>query len=101
MQPDNSETLWHWLHHDAAGFFTAALVLVGAVQLFLFIWQLRLIRTSLDDAKISADAAADAAKAASRQALVAEESLAKIERPYLFVFDVSALSVESYEDLDA
>ena len=100
MSADKFETLWQWLIHDAAGFFTAVLVAVGAVQLVLFIWQLRLIRTSLDDAKISADAAADAAKAASRQAHVAEESLAKIERPYIFVFNVSALSVDSYESLE-
>jgi hypothetical protein len=95
-----SDMIWHWLTHDAAGFFTAVLVVVGAVQLVLFIWQLRLIRTSLDDAKISADAAADAAKAASRQAHVAEETLAKIERPYLFVFNVSALKTDNYESAE-
>jgi hypothetical protein len=100
MNADKFETLWHWITHDAAGFFTAALVIVGAVQLVLFVWQLRLIRTSLDDAKISADAAADAAKAASRQAHVAEESLAKIERPYLFIFNVSALGVNEIDGPD-
>jgi hypothetical protein len=100
MTGEQPETWPHWLMHDASGFFTAALVIVGAVQLVLFIWQLRLIRTSLDDAKISADAAADAAKAAARQAHVAEETLAKIERPYLFAFNVSALSVETYEAAD-
>lgn len=61
-------------------------------------WQLRLIRTSLDDAKISADAAA--ALAASRQAHVAEETLAKIERPYLFIFNVSVLEVIEIEDAE-
>lgn len=85
--------LWQWLSHDAGGFFTAVLVVVGAVQLILFFWQLRLIRTSLDDAKVSADAAADAAKAASRQAHVAEETLARIERPYLYVIKVEGITV--------
>jgi hypothetical protein len=85
--------LREWLTHDAAGFFTSALVVVGVVQLALFFWQLRLIRASLDDAKISADAAAHAAASASRQAHVEEETLAKIERPYIFVFNVSALNV--------
>ena len=75
---------WHWLTDDAAGFFTAVLVIVGAVQLVLFVWQLRLIRTSLDDAKISADAAADAAKASSRQAHVAEEFSGKDRAPLSF-----------------
>jgi hypothetical protein len=98
MNADKSETLWQWLIHDAAGFFTAVLVVVGAIQLVLFLWQLRLIRTSLDDAKIAADAAADAAKAASRQAHVAEETLAKIERPYIFVFNVSGLNVVDETD---
>jgi hypothetical protein len=98
MNADNFETLWQWLIHDAAGFFTAVLVAVGAVQLVVFIWQLRLIRTSLDDAKISADAAAAAALAASRQAHVAEETLAKIERPYLFIFNVSVLEVIEIEE---
>jgi hypothetical protein len=91
-----------WLIHDAAGFFTLLLVIVGAVQVGLFVWQLKLIRTSLEDAKLAADAATDAATAASRQAHVAEETLAKIERPYLFVYNVSTIKVvdEShlYED---
>jgi hypothetical protein len=89
-----------WLTHDAAGFFTSLLVIVGALQLALFIWQLRLIRASLDGAQIASDAAAVAAKAASRQAHIAEETLAKIERPYLFVFNVSSVKVETWEDIE-
>jgi hypothetical protein len=90
---------WTWLIHDAAGFFTASLCVIGAVQLALFFWQLRLIRTSLNDAKISADAAADAAKAASRQARVAEETLAKIERPYLYAIKVEGITVSNETDM--
>jgi hypothetical protein len=39
----------HWLTHDAAGVF-------GLFQLGLFWWQLTLIRESLDDTKVAADA---------------------------------------------
>jgi hypothetical protein len=92
------ETWAGWFTKDAAGFFTFWLVIVGVGQVFLFWYQLKLIRYSLRDAKVAADAAADAAGAASRQAYVAEQSLAKIERPYLFVFNVSALRVDEIED---
>jgi hypothetical protein len=47
MNTADSETWLHWLTHDASGFFTAALVVVGAVQLVLFVWQLRLIRATV------------------------------------------------------
>jgi hypothetical protein len=53
-----------WLTKDAAGFFTFLLVIVGGAQLLLFVWQLWLIRESLDDARIAADAAKESADAA-------------------------------------
>jgi hypothetical protein len=80
-----------WLTKDASGFFAGLQFLVAAVQAGLFIYQLRLIRDSLDDAKA-------ASTAATRQAHVAEDTLNKIERPYLFVFNVSRLKVEHWED---
>ncbi|MCK1391690.1 hypothetical protein [Bradyrhizobium sp. 1] len=98
--PAATTGLWGWLSRDASGFFTFLLLIVGAGQIVLFWYQLRLIRVSLDEAKISAAAAADAAKASSRQAYIAEETFAKIERPYLFVFKVSSLTVEEFEDVD-
>lgn len=67
---------------------TFLLVVVGTAQLGLFWLQLTFIRESLDDAKKAADAAEGAASAANKQAKVAEESFAKLERPYVFVFDV-------------
>jgi hypothetical protein len=91
-----AETWWHQAS-DPVSLFTLGLVLVGLAQLFLFLWQLRLIRESLTDAKEAAQAGTTAATAASRQALVAEESLTKLERPYLFVFNVSALKTEEIE----
>src|SRR6185437_6462532 len=73
-----------WFTKDASGFFTGLLFVVAAVQAALFIYQLRLIRVSLDDAKV-------VSSAATRQARVAEDTLNKIERPYLFIFNVSYL----------
>jgi hypothetical protein len=77
-----------WLTKDAAGFFTFLLVVVGGFQVGLFVWQLGLIRESLDDAKKAADAAEGAANAAGKQAKIAERALTELERPYVFIFDV-------------
>jgi hypothetical protein len=76
---------WQWLMHDAAGFFTFVLVVVGVLQLGLFAWQLTLIRKSLTDTRIAADAAKDAANAANIQAHIAERTLSEVERPWLFI----------------
>jgi hypothetical protein len=61
--PDADLTGSTWLTKDAAGFFTFALVWVGGIQAWFFWVQLRLIRTSLVDAKTAAGAAERAAKA--------------------------------------
>jgi hypothetical protein len=66
--------LWNWVTHDAAGFFTAWLVIVGGIQVALFIWQLWLIRESLNDTKVAADAAKESAEAAKEGAKVGRES---------------------------
>jgi hypothetical protein len=66
---------WHWLLNDAAGFFTFLLVVVGGLQLGFFAWQLRLIRESLDDTKIAAEAAKQSADAAKIQAETARDTL--------------------------
>jgi hypothetical protein len=76
---------WQWLMNDAAGFFTFLLVLVGMLQLGLFAWQLTLIRKSMTDTRIAADAARDAANAANIQAHIAERTLTELERPWLFI----------------
>src|ERR1700730_16187968 len=83
----------NWFTKDAAGFFAGLQFLVLAIQAVLFFYQLRLIRESLDDAKV-------VSLAASRQARVAEDTLNKIERPYLFVFNVSRLKVDRWEDAE-
>jgi hypothetical protein len=63
-----------WLTKDAAGFFTFALVIVGALQAALFFVQLKFIRESLGPAK-------EAAKAAQ----AAAEALPTVERAYVFM----------------
>jgi hypothetical protein len=55
---------WDWVTHDAAGFFTLWLVIVGSGQAGLFYWQLRYMRRGMEDATISAMAAKDSALAA-------------------------------------
>jgi hypothetical protein len=56
-QGQQHEGLWNWLTHDAAGFFTTWLVIVGGGQLVLFYIQLKLIRESLTDAEQLAETA--------------------------------------------
>jgi hypothetical protein len=63
---------------DPINIFTLGLVIVGAIQAGLFWWQYDLIRESLADAKISANAARKAAD-------VAEQALTVLERPHLFI----------------
>jgi hypothetical protein len=80
------EGLWDWITHDAAGFFTIWLVVVGGGQLGLFYFQLRLIRESLGPAK----EAAIAAKAAA-------EALPAIERAYVFIIpEIRSLDLVPY-----
>ncbi|MGB7097644.1 MAG: hypothetical protein WBD95_02600 [Xanthobacteraceae bacterium] len=74
-----SESQDSWLTKDAAGFFTFLLVIVGGFQVALFVWQLRLIRDSLDDAKEAADAAKEAADASKIQAVTGRETLKTIQ----------------------
>ncbi len=80
-----------WVEKDAGGFFTACLVVVAVVQLWLFWVQLRYIRRSLEDAEKVATIAADTAAATKDQAEVARDNLTKIQRPYIYVFGVHRL----------
>jgi hypothetical protein len=68
-----------WLTKDAGGFFTFLLVVVGSFQVGLFVWQLRLIRDSLDDAKNLAIAAKESADTAKIQAEVAQATLTTMQ----------------------
>jgi len=91
-----------WITSDnLLALFTLGLVIVGGIQLRFFYVQLRLISQSLADAKEAAEGTTAAAKAATRQAKIAEDSLAKLERPYLFIFNVGRLKTEKLEDPEA
>jgi hypothetical protein len=68
LQADSDIVIfWHWMTHDAAGFFTLWLVIVGGSQLVMFFFQLRYIQKTAEGAKSSAD------------------SVVIIERPYIFM----------------
>jgi hypothetical protein len=73
----------NWLLKDAAGFFTFLLVLVGAAQAYLFLWQLRLIRASLVDTKMAADASRESAAAARDGVNIAKLSMIAGQRAYV------------------
>ena len=74
----------HWLFHDAGGFFTSVLVIIGAIQIGVFLRQLRLIRQSLAPAKEAAEAAKDSAEAAHRAIDEAEKRDKILQRAYLW-----------------
>ena len=63
--------------------FTAALFAAAFGQVWLFWWQLRLIRDSLDDAKIAAEAARDGALTAKESADIAKLSMVSGDRAYV------------------
>jgi hypothetical protein len=93
-EPAGTAGFWGWLSKDASGFFTFLLLIVAVGQLVLFWYQLRLIRVSLDEAKVAALAAKDSANAAIRQAAVAEASFSAIERPYIYIFGAKGLECD-------
>jgi hypothetical protein len=64
---------WNWLTHDVTGVFTLFLVVVGSLQIWVFLRQLRLIRDSLVPAQQAAEAAREAA-----------EHIPIVERAYIY-----------------
>ncbi len=76
---EQQEPWWQRAATDPIAVFTLGLVLVGAFQVGLFYVQLKLIRESLDDAKISATAAKVGANASM---LSARASIA-IQLPFI------------------
>jgi hypothetical protein len=73
-QSHQDERWWEWVFHDATGFFTLWLVVVGGVQASLFVWNLRLIKKTLAPAE-----------AAAKAATVAAEHIPRVERAYVFL----------------
>lgn len=82
QQKDN-ETLWRVSSWEPITVFTWALVVVGGSQAALFVWQLRLIRAGMHDAKGAAIAARDSADAATRQSEIAQNAYIAGIRPWL------------------
>jgi hypothetical protein len=78
-------SFWNWVTHDAAGFFTLWLVIVGVGQIGLFYWQLRLIRISADDAKRAGIAAERAADATASSVDLARDTAKRQLRAYVTV----------------
>jgi hypothetical protein len=70
---------WWERAREPIAVFTFWLVIVGAVQIGFFYRQLKLIRESLDDAKIAADAAKESADVAKIQAETARATLATMQ----------------------
>lgn len=58
--------------------FTGSLAIIAFIQMILFVWQLRLMRQSSDNAATAANAARDSAK-------VAMDTFTTLERPWLFL----------------
>jgi hypothetical protein len=82
-QPERS--LWNWVTHDAAGFFTLWLVIVGGGQIGLFYWQLRLIKIAADDAKRAGIAAERAAKATEDSVELSRNTAKRQLRAYVLL----------------
>jgi hypothetical protein len=87
-------SFWNWVTHDAAGFFTLWLVIVGGGQLGLFYWQLRLIRIAADDAKKAGIAAERAADATTASVDLARSTAEKQLRAYVLVTNMTMSGVE-------
>jgi hypothetical protein len=88
--------LWGWLTRDAVGFFTLCLAAVGVGQLVLFFVQLKLIRKSLEDTKL----AAEAAKKSADAAVISAEHMPRVERAYLFLAMDFVSSIKEFEHSD-
>lgn len=65
---------------------TALLFVAATAQAGLFVWQLILLRRSVQDSAM-------AASASTRSANTSEESFRRLERPYIFAFGVNRLRV--------
>jgi len=68
--------------------FTGGLVAVGGSQALLFLWQLKIMRESLVDAKKAADTASETAKAANASVEVARDEFFSTHRPHLTIRDI-------------
>ena len=77
------ESFWQTATNDPVAIFTLALVLIAFSQAGLFVWQLRLMKDGVDDARVAANAARDGALAATDSANTAKRALVDSERAYV------------------
>ena len=77
--------LWNWITHEASGFFTFCLAIIAFIQACLFVWQLRYMRRSIDDAKSLALAAQASAETAREQVAITKMGVIDLERARLAV----------------
>lgn len=92
---DKQQEAW-W--QDPIAIFTLGLVFVGLFQAGLFFVQLRLIRKSLDDAKIAADAAKEGAQAARDSADTSKLSMVASQRAYVHYNGMRWISYTDWND---
>jgi hypothetical protein len=92
---DTKSTTERWLtiYTGLLALFTFCLIVVGSVQIFLFVWQLRLIRDSLTDTKHAADAANKSADAAERTVNTMKDTAERQLRAYVSIHMVEIIDV--------
>jgi hypothetical protein len=88
----------NWLTRDAAGFFTALLVLVGVAQIGVFVWQLRLIRDSARTAAEASHAAKETALATSEANRINRENLVSVRRAWLSIEDAKLVHRTAFSE---
>lgn len=76
-------SIWDWVSHDAAGFFTAWLVAVGFGQAGLFFWQLLYMRSGMNDATMAANAAREGAAASTEANRINRDNFIADQRPWV------------------
>jgi len=97
---EECKTFWERTTSDPIAFFTFTLSMVTLALGAISVRQFHYLRRSDETARIAANAAADAARASTRQADIAEQSLSKIERPYIFIFNIGALEIVEDQEGD-
>jgi hypothetical protein len=85
IEPSKKETFWQKTELDPVSAYTLGLLVVAASQAALFLWQLRYMRKSVDDAAMSATAAREAALAGNRSNEISRATFEATERAFVFI----------------
>jgi hypothetical protein len=95
---DGTKSSWRGVATDPIAALTLGLVLVGLFQAGLFYVQLKLIRESLTDAKMAANAAKDGAKAARDSADTSKVAMVASERAYVHFTGCRYISHRAHDE---